>query len=154
MRTLLAVDLGITTGLALYGQDGRLHWYRSHNFGSRARLKRGIRGLLTRSPSIVWIVIEGGGPLIRIWERVAEQRGIPICQIQAEVWRRRLFYPREQRSGVLAKRHAGIMARRVIDWSKAARPTALRHDTAEAIMIGLWGVIDLGWLDEVPPGVR
>lgn len=29
MSALLAVDLGVKTGLALYGQDGRLLWYRS-----------------------------------------------------------------------------------------------------------------------------
>ena len=30
----------------------------------------------------------------------------------------------------------------------AAHPTSLRHDAAEAILIGLWGVLEVGWLDE------
>ncbi len=40
MQTLLAVDLGVRTGLALYGGDGRLLRYRSQNFGSAARLRQ------------------------------------------------------------------------------------------------------------------
>ena len=54
--------------------------------------------------------------------------------------------PREQRSATLAKRAAGTVARRVIAWSGAPRPTSLRHDAAEAILIGLWGVMALGWI--------
>ena len=33
-------------------------------------------------------------------------------------------------------------------------PTALRHDTAEAILLGLWAVVELGWLERIPPEVR
>jgi hypothetical protein len=50
----------------------------------------------------------------------------------------------------LAKSTADDMARRVIEWCGAARPTSLRHDAAEAILIGLWGVLEAGWLDRVP----
>jgi hypothetical protein len=42
----------------------------------------------------------------------------------------------------------------VIDWSGAARPTSLRHDAAEAVLVGLWGVIDAGWLEGPPPDLR
>jgi hypothetical protein len=63
-------------------------------------------------------------------------------KVEFPVW----FY----NSGVDAKRHAGETARKVIEWSKAPRPTSLRHDTAEAIMIGLWGVLHLGWLEKLP----
>jgi hypothetical protein len=55
---------------------------------------------------------------------------------------------------LLAKRRAIEMARRVIEWSDAPRPTSLRHDAAEAILIGLFGVLELGWLDRLPPGLR
>jgi hypothetical protein len=34
MPVLLAIDIGVKTGLALYGHDGRLLWYRSQNFGT------------------------------------------------------------------------------------------------------------------------
>jgi hypothetical protein len=51
------------------------------------------------------------------------------------------------RSTRVAKRTAAEVARRIIEWSGAPRPTSLRHDAAEAILIGLWGAIVLGWLD-------
>ena len=60
---------------------------------------------------------------------------------------------RDQRSGEQAKRMADGIARRVVEWSEASRPTSLRHDAAEAILIGLWGVIDVGWLPAVPPAL-
>lgn len=154
MPTLLAVDLGLRAGLALYNADGRLAWYRSHNFGSATRLRRGVYSILGEQPELAWLVLEGGGNLADIWIRAAERRTVRVRQIGAEVWRQRLLYQREQRSGVQAKHTADELARRVIAWSGAARPTSLRHDAAEAILIGLWGVLEVGWLDQVPPEVR
>jgi hypothetical protein len=42
----------------------------------------------------------------------------------------------------------------VIEWSGITRPTSLRHDAAEAILIGLWGVLEAGWLPALPPELR
>ncbi|MFL5542498.1 MAG: hypothetical protein ACJ8J0_26165 [Longimicrobiaceae bacterium] len=41
-----------------------------------------------------------------------------------------------------------------IEWSGAPRATSLRHDAAEAILIGFWAVLDIGWLPEIPPALR
>lgn len=152
--TLLAVDIGVKTGLALYGQNGRLLWYRSHNFGTSARLRRGVRGVLDTLPHLAWLVLEGGGPLADFWIREATRRHIPVRQISAEAWRRQFLYAREQRSGVQAKDSATELARRVIAWSGARRPTSLRDDAAEAILIGLWGTLEVGWLAQLPEAVR
>jgi len=89
MDSLLAVDLGLRTGLALFGHDGRLQWYRSHNFGTAARLRRGVRGVLANLPHLACLVLEGGGTLADIWAREAARRGIPVRQISAEAWRQR-----------------------------------------------------------------
>jgi hypothetical protein len=153
MRTLLAVDLGLRTGLALYGEDGRLLWYRSQNFGSAPRLRRAVPALLGEA-GLAWLVLEGGGPLADIWEREAARRGIPVLRIGAGTWRARLLLPREQRTGRQAKGNADGLARRVIEWSGAPRPTSLRHDAAEAVLAGLWGVLEVEWLDRVPGEVR
>ncbi|MGB9624644.1 MAG: hypothetical protein ACPMAQ_07245 [Phycisphaerae bacterium] len=150
MPALLAVDLGLRTGLALYGRDGRLVWYRSQHFGTLRALRRGVRGVLDALPELGGLVLEGGGPPAAIWEQEAGRRGLSVRRISAEQWRQLFLYPREQRTGPQAKRHAGEMARRVIVWSGARRPTSLRHDTAEAILLGLWRVIELGWLDALP----
>ncbi|NMC73527.1 MAG: hypothetical protein GYA56_04090 [Geobacteraceae bacterium] len=150
MGSLLAVDLGIRTGLALYGGEGRLVWYRSQNYGSRDRLRRAINGILGDIPDLEVLVIEGGGALAVPWEREAERRGIAVLRTSAEEWRLRLLLPRQQRSGAQAKHSAGSAARRVIRWSGAPSPTSLRHDAAEAILAGLWGVMRMGWLAEPP----
>lgn len=150
MGSLLAVDLGLKTGLALFGENGKLVWYRSHNFGTTERLRHGVPGILNTTSDLTALVIEGGGNLATVWEKEAERRGIMLIQIGAEKWRQLFLYDREQRSGTDAKKYAGEMARKIIEWSAAPRPTALRHDTAEAIMIGLWGVLHLGWLAELP----
>lgn len=154
MRSLLAVDLGLRTGLALYAEDGRLLWYRSQNFGSSTRLRRAVHGLLNTLPELAWLVVEGGGNLAEIWEREAGKRGVATRRIAAERWREQLLLPREQRTGKQAKHSADDLARRVIAWSGAARPTSLRHDAAEAILIGLWGVLEAEWLERVPEDVR
>ena len=84
MPSLLAVDLGIKTGLALYGRDGRLVWYRSRNFGTADRLRRAVHGLLNELADLDWLVLEGGGPLYHVWEREAQRRGISVRQVSAE----------------------------------------------------------------------
>jgi hypothetical protein len=131
MTSLLAVDLGLKTGLALFEGQGKLLWYRSQNYGTTERLKRAVPKLIDGIPELAVIVIEGGGNLATVWEKEAERR-----------------------SGVEAKRYAGETARKVIDWSNAPRPTSLRHDAAEAIMIGLWGVLHMGWLNNLPESLH
>lgn len=144
---LLAVDLGLRAGLALYGRGGRLVWYRSTNFGKLDRLRRGVYGVMQRAGTLDCVVIEGGGNLAAVWRREARRRGVSVLQIDAATWRRKLLLPRNQGR---AKYHADHLARQVIEWSNIKRPTSLRHDAAEAILIGLWGVLELGWLAENP----
>jgi hypothetical protein len=150
MAALLAVDLGLRTGLAAYARDGRLRWYRSQHFGSRASLRRGAHGLLDAAPDVVHLVLEGGGPIADIWVREAVRRGLSVRRISAEDWRARFLGPNDQRGRDRSKLGADVLARRVIEWSEAPRPTSLRHDAAEAILIGLWGVLEAGWLGRLP----
>jgi hypothetical protein len=150
MPSLLAVDVGVRTGLAVYRDDGRLIWYRSRNFGAASRLKRAIPALLHEAFDPTYVVLEGGGPLAEHWATTSQRHGSRVRHVSAEEWRSLFLLPRDQRSGDQAKRVADGLARRVVEWSDAARPTSLRHDAAEAILIGLWGVIDIGWLSEVP----
>ncbi len=154
MPSLLAIDVGLRTGLALYDQDGRLLWYRSHNLGNRTRLRSAAQKMLHDLSDLKWLILEGGGPIADIWIHEAERRGIRTRRIAAEDWRNDLLYPCQQRNGDQAKGSADLMARRVIEWSRAARPTSLRHDAAEAILIGLWGLMDVGWLRSLPAGVK
>lgn len=148
MTCLLAVDLGLRTGLAAYGHDGRLIWYRSHHYANRGALRRGLRGVLDACPGLTWIVLEGGGPLADAWRSEAVRRGMEVLQVAAEEWREALLLPRERRGGDRSKHSADALARQIIERSGAGKPTSLRHDAAEAVLIGHWAVRRLGWLDE------
>ena len=108
-------------------------------------------GLFHQERDIRLLVLEGGGNLAQIWTREAERRDVGVRTIAAETWRQRLLFARERRTGAGAKDHADSLARQIIEWSGAKRPVSLRHDAAEAIAIGFWGVLDAGWLSEFPP---
>src|SRR5664279_4375864 len=92
MPSLLAVDLGLKTGLALFEETGKLLWYRSHNFGTTERLKRGVPGILDGIPALAALVIEGGGNLATVWEKEADRRGIAVYRIGAEEWRQMFLH--------------------------------------------------------------
>ncbi|NNF59269.1 MAG: hypothetical protein HKN04_13620 [Rhodothermaceae bacterium] len=152
---LLAVDLGLRTGFAFYGRDGRLLRYRSQNIGSRARLTRAAPAILREHPTLERLVLEGGGDFAEVWRRAGERRGLAVTIVDAQRWREALLLPREQRNGANAKQHADTLARAVIAWSGAPAPKgALRHDAAEAIGVGLWGVLQAGWLPALPDELR
>ncbi len=135
---LLAVDCGLRTGLALFEFSGKLLWYRSHNFGNRARLKKAAWSIMKDINNLTHLVIEGGGTLADVWLREGEKQGLTITQVQAETWRKDLLLPRQQRTGKQAKQVANELAREIIENSGAAKPTSLRHDAAEAILVGWW----------------
>lgn len=137
---MLAVDSGLRTGLALYAADGRLLWYRSHHLGNRTHLKRAAARILGELPGLQQLVVEGGGALAEVWLKEAERRGVVAQVVHAEQWRAALLLPRQQRSGRQAKQVADELARELIAKAGAGRPTSLRHDAAEAILVGWWAL--------------
>ncbi len=152
---LLAVDSGLRSGLALYEYPARLRWYRATNFGTPPRLRRGITQLLRESPHIETIVIEGGGPLVKLWERVAQEHHLECTVVSAENWRHDLLLPREQRRRHCAKLSAISRATSAIQALQAPAPRSpLQRDAAEAILVGLWAVWRRGWLTELPRECR
>jgi hypothetical protein len=144
---LLAVDVGLHTGLALYDDGSHLLWYRSHHLPTPAKLKKMVASLLRQPPRPTHIYLEGSGPLADIWSREASKLNLSVTQVVAETWRSRLLLARQQTSGLLAKQEADFLARRVIVERGGKKPTQLRHDTAEAILVGLYALLDLGWLE-------
>lgn len=140
MSSLLAVDLGVRTGFALYNPDGNLEWYRSRNYGNRQRLRRDIQNMLSQIPSLSYVILEGGGDIARIWLKECRLRNITFRQIYAEDWRKDLFDPKEVRTGEQAKLNAIQLAKKVIDQCKGPKSTSMLDDAAEAILIGYWGI--------------
>ena len=150
-RHLLAVDMGLRTGLAVFGPDGRLVSYRSKHFGSLSELRRGVGTILKEAPPLGWLWLEGGGDIATVWEKRCAHLGIDFRQVHASEWRKTLMLPRQQVTGEKAKKEAVRMARSVIEWSGAPRPKgALRHDAAEAILVGLHGAISVALLEHLP----
>lgn len=146
-RALLAVDLGLRCGLALYDGRGQLRWYRSQHFGSRAQLKRAVYGVMRPIEGLSALALEGDRGLGELWARLARKWDVEVMYLGAETWRAELMLDRHQTSGQAAKARADELARLVIERGLAPNPTSLRHDAAEAILIGLWGVLELGWLE-------
>lgn len=147
----LAVDAGLRTGLAGFDRSGRLLWCRSQHLPDMTRLKRFIRGELAVLPDLEQVVLEGGGDVARAWQRETQRlAGVGFMVISAEEWREAFLHPRERTGGRKAKDTAGILARRVAVWSGGRRPVTLRHDAAEAVMAGFYGVWRKGWLKVSP----
>ena len=149
---ILGIDLGLRTGYALFGPTAggpvRLIAYGSQHIGNRQALRKAAVGFLDRFAPVDLVVVEGDAALGRIWQRAADFRHADLVHVHAERWRTALLLDRLRRNGRDAKKHADALALQVIDWSRAdgsAAPAAvgdLRHDTAEAILIGLWGAIE------------
>lgn len=131
-------------GLAWYDGAGKLLAYRSQHVPNRSVLRRAAYGLLRERP-LSHVILEGGGALEMLWANEAKKAGARVRTIQAGTWRRDLLLPRQRRSGKTAKAEADTLAREIIEVGSAPRPTSLRHDAAEAILIGLWAVQSMGW---------
>lgn len=143
MASLLAIDIGLKTGFALYGGEGKLKRYWSRRLGDRSKLKRIAFSTLKEPEDLEWLILEGGGWVAEIWRKEGARRGLKVRDVCAEEWRKDFFYPRQMRTGVEAKRNAVKLARKTIQWSGLNKPTSLKRDAAEAILIGLWGAIQL-----------
>ncbi len=148
MPSLLAVDLGLRCGLALFDAEAGLQWYRSSHFGSRSQLKRAVYGIMRPIDGLAALAIEGDRDLGDIWAKLAAKWDVEVLRVAPETWRACLLLDRQQTSGTAAKEAADAVARRVIGASGADNPTSLRHDAAEAILIGLWGAWSMGWIPD------
>ena len=84
------------------------------------------------------------------WQKAAQKQFEMLDHVQvlgAERWRAEVLLPRQQHSGKQAKLVAQELALEIARQSpmcKSAHST-LRHDTAESILIGAWGVAQMQW---------
>lgn len=146
MEFLLSVDLGIRTGLAMFGSDGKLYWFRSQNFGSSSRLRKAVPWLLDQEEDLTAVIIEGGGPLLKIWDAELNKRNLEVIRIMADHWRNEILYQREQRNKSDSKANAIFYASKAIEKLSDHRATSLDDNAAEAILIGLYGMQKLHWI--------
>jgi len=142
MKTILGIDLGIRTGLALFSMDARLIWFRSHNFGTRQRLRKGIYTLLCQILNewdLLFLIMEGSKDIGKLWMKRGQKIDVPVYFVSPEVWREAMLFTKNLKSKE-AKKQAIKFARKVIVSSGLAPPRTINHNAAEAILIGLWGV--------------
>ena len=148
-RKVLAVDLGLRTGLALFTEPGHLTWYRSLHVKKRADLKRAIWSILQEIDRLDALFLEGDRKLASWWEKAARKQFEMLIHVEtlgAERWRASMLLPRQQHSGKQAKQVAMEMATELARESPLCKgASSMRHDTAEAILIGAWGWSQLGW---------
>ncbi|NCA87203.1 MAG: hypothetical protein EOM83_16850 [Clostridia bacterium] len=154
MEFLLAVDLGVKTGLALFSSEGRLLWHRSQNFGNKTRLRKAIPWIVGMEEDITYIVIEGGGPLLKLWDAYLEKRNIEVLHIMAEEWRRVMLLDREQRKGSQAKEKALYYSGIIIQKISNQKTSPTNDNAAEAILIGTWAMEKLGWINSAAALLR
>jgi len=148
---LLAIDLGLKRGWARYDKTGRLRAYHSQHFGNRSQLKRAVWSIMSGGDApLEVLVMEGDRGLGELFAKLGRKWGVEVVLTDAHAWRPSLMDPKHRRSGEDAKAHADRLARAVITASGAPEPTALRHDAAEAILVGLWAVLEREWVDAPP----
>jgi hypothetical protein len=135
---LLAIDLGLRCGWAAFDRSGRPLGYGSRHFGNRSAHRRAIPQILAPFPELAILVLEGGGDLYFPWEKEARRLGLDVRQVMGEVWRPAMLTPSQRRNGPAAKAAALLAARDFLERSALKRPTSLRHDAAEAILVGAW----------------
>lgn len=125
--------------------------YHAQHYGNRDQLKRAVWGIMSGGDAPLEVLImEGDRGLGALFAKLGHKWGVEVVFTDAHVWRPSLMDPKRRRSGEDAKAYADRLARAVITASGAPEPTALRHDAAEAILVGLWGVLARDWLDATP----
>lgn len=139
------MDLGLHLGFAVFDGSGRLVRYGSRHFPSRGAMKAAVYPMLREVPDLRWLFAEGSRSHAHPWFHEAARRGASTRLVSAETWRPALLIPRERRSGEVAKAQAERLARALIRDSGLPGATSLRHDAAEAILLGLWAVREVGW---------
>ena len=142
---LLSIDHGLRFGWALFNQEGDLSAYGSQKCGKPRQLKRLAQQCVDNLPKGSLLVVEGGGPLCTYWSKAAHRSSISFEQVAAEEWRFSLCPERVQRTSSELKQWAIIEASRQLRLLKAQRIKALRHDTAEAILVGMWALQKFEW---------
>ena len=171
-QLLLAVDLGLRSGVSMYNSQGQLLRYEQFHF-DRETLPQVARDIVedwefecndssdkaneaTRKPfRITHIAIEGGDPVFR--EAWAETRGdVSVLSVPPEEWRAGLLTKKERKSGKDAKAAARLIARQVVSefGTMDLHDGKFKTDVAESVVLGMYVARKLGWISTQGPVVR
>ena len=106
--------------------------------------------MLKRLPQASYLYIEGGGPLLKAWQKPTFKSLHECTQVHAQQWRIDVLKVSNihDLSGHEAKKKAIKQASKVIKYASGKGHHTLRHDSAEAILLGWWGLWQLGHLSD------
>ena len=166
---LLAVDLGLKSGVALFGRDGTLLRYEQFHFEKKS-LVEAAKHLVESWEStvnevdeeegglphrITHIALEGAnGYMLQAW---ADARSdLSILRVPPEEWRADLLLAKERTSGSNAKAASRLIARQIVDdfGVMSNHQGKFTTDVAEAVCMGFYVGRKLGWIEEREPAVR
>jgi hypothetical protein len=173
-RMLLAIDLGLRTGVSLFDESGVLLRFEGLHFDSTEVLEDAARDLLTRweldanehlvnvveevgsresgcQHKITHVAIEGEDPpLLQAWRNALADKYRLLC-VKPEAWRADLLTAVERQSGESSKAASRVLAGHVI----ASNNSPVLHqkfdreefqtDVAESILLGVHVLRRLGW---------
>jgi predicted phosphodiesterase len=160
---LMAVDLGLRTGVSLYSNVGKLVRYEQFQFDSPDSLHIAASHLLhqweidasnsTHSWAVTRIAIEGGDPPLREAWRLAANGQRVLLQVKPEEWRADLLVTKEKMDGDSAKAASRLIARQIVADYGVERHDGCKFQTdmAESILLGLHVSRRLGWIARNPP---
>jgi hypothetical protein len=157
---LLAVDLGLKSGISLYSQDGILLRYEQFNFVLET-LHQEITAILntwetetntdeSATESDAWkithVAIEGGDTsLLSTWSEALPD--ISLLRVSPEEWRSELLTKNERQSGPSAKAASRLIARQFVEdfGQMELHSGKFPTDVAESILLGMYCCRKLGW---------
>lgn len=103
-EVLLAVDVGLSTGIAVFDDQGQLSRYRSHHLPDKSAFRRWVAGILIEFPELKYVIVEGGGELAEIWQKAVARKKLRFLRIDAGRWRRTFLLPRSREAAAFPKR--------------------------------------------------
>lgn len=143
---VLAIDLGLRLGWSCYQSDGQLIAYGSHHCAQANKLNALSYNALKSLPPQSQLFVEGSGRLLKYWVKNAKRFELSMTTLHAEEWRIDCLPLKQRRCGKSAKAGALKIARTLIKSNASQAAASLRHDAAEACLIGWWALYQLGWI--------
>ena len=160
-QLLMAVDLGLKSGVTLFNDDGNLIRYEQFLF-DRDNLQEEFEEIIRKwedeatcengeDGKITHIAIEGGDTgLLNTWAEAAPNHS--ILRVSPEEWRSELLNKKENQSGATAKEASRLIARQIVaDLGTMENHTGkFPTDVAESVCLGMYVARRLGWIEREP----
>lgn len=155
---LMAVDLGLRTGVCLLDQQGRILQYAQFHYDTTDALCKGAEKLLkewqeeynrVNGAYISHLAIEGSDPpVLDAWRTAASKLRRPpaILYVRPEEWRSDMLSHADQQSGALAKEASERLAEALLHQQEQDSGGAVATDVAESILLGVHVARRLGWV--------